>query len=74
MRDRNQMVRLKVDYPHDTVTLWKWKWETHCSIFHTGNNTEDGNISQMDKLRSEVLIHLDKCSQYKSNTSEASNL
>ena len=68
------VIRLKGDYPHDTVTLWKWKGDTHSSICRTSNNTGDGSVSQMDKLCSEVLIHLDKCSQSKSNTSEANNL
>ena len=68
------MVRLKGDYPPDTVTLWIWKGDTHSSICWIGNNTGDGSVSQMDKLRSEVLIHLDKCSQSKSNTNEANNL
>ena len=68
------MVRIKGDYPLDTMTLWIWKVDTHSSICQTSNNTRDGNVSQMNKLRSEVLIHLDKCSQSKSNTSEAINL
>ena len=68
------MVRIKGDYQLDTVTLWIWKGDTHSSICWTSNNTGDDNVSQMDKLCSEVLIHLDKCSQSKSNTSEANNL
>ena len=48
------------------MTLWIWKGDTHSSICRTSNNTGDGSVSQMDKLRSEVLIHLDKCSQSKS--------
>ena len=47
------------------MTLWIWKGDTHSSICKTSNNTGDGNISQMDKLLSEVLHHLDKCSQSK---------
>ena len=74
MRARNQMVRLKGDYPHDIVTIWKWKGDTHSSICHTRNNIGDDSVSQMDKLHSEVLIHLNKCSQSKSNTSEANNI
>ena len=68
------MVRIKGDYQLDTVALWIWKGDIHSTISWTSNNTGDGNVSQMDKLRSEVLIHLDKCSQSKSNRSEASNL
>ena len=68
------MVRIKGDYQLDIVTLWIWKGDTHSSICRTSNNTGDGSVSQMDKLRSEVLIHLDKCSQSKSNTKEASNI
>ena len=74
MKAKNQKARLKGDYQLDTVTLWIWKGDTHSSICRTSNNTGDGSVSQMGKLRSEVLIHLDKCSQSKSNTSEASNL
>ena len=74
MRARNQMVGLKGDYPHDTVTLWKWKGDTHSNICWTNNNTGDGIVSQIDKLCLEVLIHLDKCSQSKSNTIETNNL
>ena len=70
MRARNQMVRIKGDYQLDTVTLWIWKGGTHASICQTSNNIGDGSVSQMDKLR----IHLDKCSQSKSNTKEANNL
>ena len=68
------MVMIKGDYQLDTVTLWIWKGDTHSSICRTNNNRGDGSVSQMDKLRSEVLIHHDKCSQSKSNRSEASNL
>ena len=57
--------RRKGDYPLDTVTHWIWKADTHSSICQTSNNTGDGSVSQMGKLRSEVLIHLDKCSQFK---------
>ena len=74
MKAKDQKARLKGDYQLDTVTLWKWKGGTHSSICRTSNNTMDGRVSQMGKLRSEVLIHLDKCSQSKSNTNEASNL
>ena len=74
MKAKTQKVRLKGDYQLNTVTLWKWKGDTRSSIFQTSNNIGDGSVSQMDKLRSEVLIHLDKCSQSKSNTSEANNL
>ena len=74
MKDKIQKARLRGDYQLDTVTLWIWKGETHSSICRTSNNTGDGSVSQMDKLRSEVFIHFDKCSQSKSNTSEASNL
>ena len=56
------------------MTLWIWKGDTHSSICRTSNNTGDGSVSQMGKLRLEVLIHLDKCSRSISNTSEASNL
>ena len=56
------------------MTLWIWKRDTHSSICRTSNNTGDGSVSQMGKLRSEALIHLDKCSQSISNTSEANNL
>ena len=58
----------------DIVTLWLWKGDTHSSICWTSNNTGDGSVLQMGKLRSEVIIHLEKCSQSKSNTSEARNL
>ena len=58
--------RLKGDYQIDTVTLWISKGDTHSSICQTSNNTGDGNVSQIGKLRSKVLIHLDKCSQSKS--------
>ena len=68
------MVRIKGDYQLDIVTLWIWKAYTHSSICRTSNNKGDGSVSQMDKLRSEVLIHLNKCSQSKSNTNEANNL
>ena len=68
------MVRIKGDYQLDTMTLWIWKVDTHSGICRTSNNTRDGSVSQMDKLRSKVLIHLDKCSESKSNTSEANNL
>ena len=68
------MVGLKGDYQLDTMTLWIWKMDTHSSICRTSNNIGDGSVLQMDKLLSEVLIHLDKCSQSKSNTSEANNL
>ena len=68
------MVRLKGDYPPDIVTLWKWKGDTHSSICWTSNNTGDVSVSQMGKLCSEVLIHLNKCSQSISNTGEAINL
>jgi len=74
MKAKNQKARLKGDYQLDIVTPWIWKGDTHSSIGQTNNNTGDGSVSQMGKLRSEVLIHLDKCSQSKSNTSEASNL
>ena len=72
--NRNQKARLKGNYQLDIVTLWIWKGDIHSSISWTSNNTGDGSVSQMDKLRSKVLIHLDKCSQSKSNTSEASNI
>ena len=62
------------DYQLDIVTLQIWKGNTHSSICRTSNNTGDGSVSQMDKLSSEVLIHLDKCLQSKSSTSEANNL
>ena len=74
MKAKNQKARLKDDYRLDTATLWIWKGDTHSSICRTRNNTGDDSVSQMGKLRSEVLIHLDKCSQSKSNTNEASNL
>ena len=74
MKAKNQKARIKGDCKLDIVTLWIWKGDTHSSICRTSNNTGDGSVSQMGKLRSEVLIHLDKCSQSKSNTSEASNL
>ena len=74
MKAKNQKARLKDDYQLNTVTLWIWERDTHSSICWTSNNTRDGSVSQMDKLRSKVLIHLDKCSQSKSNTSEANNL
>ena len=67
------MVRIKGDYQLDTVKLWIWKGDTHSSICQTSNNTGDGSVSQMDTLPSKVLIYLDKCSQFKSNTSEAGN-
>ena len=68
------MVRIKGDYQVDTVTLWIWKGDTHSSICRTSNNIGDGSVTQMDKLSSKVLVHLDKFSQSKSNTSEANNL
>ena len=68
------MVRIKGDYQIDIVTLWIWKGDTHSSICQTRNNTGDDNVSHMGKLHSEVLIHLDKWSQSKLNTNEASNL
>ena len=68
------MVKIKGDYQLDVVTLWIWKGDTRSSICRTSNNTWDGSVSQMGKLRLEVLIHLDKCSQSISNTSEANNL
>ena len=74
MKAKNQKARRKGDYQLDTVTLWKWKGDTHSSICRTSNNTGDGGVSQMGELRSEVLIHLDKFSQSISNTSEANNL
>ena len=60
------MVRIKGDYRLDNVALWIWKGDIHSSICLTSNNTWDGSVSQMDKLRLEVLIHLDKCSESKS--------
>ena len=54
MKAKNQMVRLKGDYQLDTVTLLIWKGDTHSSICRTNNNTGDGSVLQMDKLRSEV--------------------
>ena len=74
MKAKNQKARLKGNYQHYTVTLWIWKGDTHSSICRTSNNTGDGSVSEMGKLRSEVLIHVDKCSQSESNTSEANNL
>ena len=74
MKAKTQKARLKGDYQLDTVTLWIWKGDTHSSICRTSNNTWDASVSQMGKLRSEVFIHFDKCSQSISNTSEASNL
>ena len=74
MKAKNQKARLKGDYQLYNVTLWIWKGNTHSSICRTSNNTGDGSVSQMGKLRLEVLIHLDKCSQSISNTSEANNL
>ena len=74
MKVKNQKARLKGDYQLDTMTLWIWKGDTHSSICLTSNNIGDGSVSQMGKLRLEVLIHLDKCLQSKSNTSEAKNL
>ena len=74
MKDTNQKARLKGDYQLDAATLWIWKGDTHSSICRTNNNTRDGSVSQMGKLRLEVLIHLDKCSQSKSNKSEVSNI
>ena len=74
MKAKNKKDRLKGDYQLETATLWKWKGETHSSICRTSKNTRDGSVSQMGKLRSEVLIHLDKCSHSISNTSEAINL
>ena len=66
------MVRIKGDYQLDTDTLDMERG--YSSIYQTNNTTGDGSVSQMDKLRSKVLIHLDKCSQSKSNTSEVSNV
>ena len=66
MKAKIQKGMPKGDYQLDTVTLRIWKGDTHSSICR--------GVLQMDKLRSEVLIHLDKCSQSKSNTSEANNL
>ena len=74
MKAKNQKARLNGDYQLDTVTLWIWKGDTHSSICRISNNTGDGSVSQMGELRSEVLIHLDKCSQSISNTSKASNI
>ena len=74
MKAKNQKARLNGDCQLDTVTLWIWKGDNHSSICQTSNNTGDGSVSQADTLRLEVLIHLDKCSQSKSNTSEANNL
>ena len=71
---KDQKAILNGDYELDTMTLCKWKGDTHSSICRTSNNTGDGSVSQMGKLRSEVLIHLDKCSQSISNTSEANNI
>ena len=56
------------------MTLWIYKGDTHSSICWTSNNTKDGSVSQMGNLHSKVLIHLDKCSQSISNTSEANNI
>ena len=63
MKATNQKARLKGDYQLDTVTLWIWKGviDIQSSICLTSNNTGEGSVSQMDKLRSEVLIRLDKC-------------
>ena len=74
MKAKNRQAKLKGDYQLDTVTFWIWIGDTHSSICRISNNTRDGSVSQMGKLRSEVLIHLDKCSQSIPNTSEASNL
>ena len=74
MKAKNQKAKLKGDYQLDTLALWIWKGDTHSSICRTSNNTSDGSVLQMGKLRLELRIHLDKCSQSKSNTSEANNL
>ena len=74
MKAKIQKARPKGDYQVDTVTLRIWKGDTHSSICQTSKNTGNGSVSQMDKLRSEVHIHLDKCSQSKSNTSKAKDL
>ena len=58
MKATNQKARLKGDYQLHTVTLWIWQGDTHSSICRISNNTGDGSVSQMDKLPSEVLIHL----------------
>ena len=66
MRAKIQKAMPKGDYQLNTVTLWIWKGDTHSSICKTNNNIGDGSVSQMDKLLSEVFIHLDKYSQSKS--------
>ena len=65
MKAKVQKARPKVNHQLNTVTLWIWKGDTHSSIYRTSNNTGDGSVSQMDKLLSEVLIHLEKSSQSK---------
>ena len=74
MKAKVQKARPKGDHQLNTVTLWIWKGDTHSSIFQTSNNTGDGSVSQMGKLRLEVLIHLEKFSRSISNTSEANNI
>ena len=74
MKAKVHRAKPKDDHQFDILTLRIWKGNTHCSICRTSNNTGDGSASQTGKLRSEVHIHLVKCSQSKSNTSKANNL
>ena len=66
MKAKVHRARPKDDHQFDIVTLRIWKGNTHSSICKTSNNTGDGSVSQMDRLLSEALIHLEKCSQSKS--------